>query len=671
MTRVPVKVRRRLDELREQIDYHNYRYYVLDHPVISDAEYDRLLHELERLEAEYPSTVTLESPTQRVGAEPLEAFAAVRHDVPMLSLSNAFDEQAVMDFDRRVRERLGVEEVDYLAEPKLDGLAVSLVYENGVMVRAATRGDGMTGEDVTANARTLRTVPLRLRGSKHPALLEVRGEVILSREGFRKLNETQRAAGEKLYVNPRNAAAGSLRQLDARVTAERPLEAFYYGFGRVDGKLPGTQAEMLERFREWGLRVSPERRVVVGVAGCLDEYRRLEAMRDTLPYDIDGVVYKVNSLAAQMQLGQIARAPRWALAHKFPAAEEMTVVRAIEVQVGRTGAVTPVARLEPVFVGGATVSNATLHNRAEIERLDLRVGDTVVVRRAGDVIPEVVSVVAERRPRGARSYRFPTHCPVCGSHIVYEGEGIIARCSGGLYCSAQRKQSIKHFASRRAMDIEGLGDKLVDQLVESALVRDVADLYALTTEQLEDLERMGAKSAHNIVSAIAASRRTTLARFLFSLGINQVGEATAQALADEFGDLDALMTATAETLMNVPDVGPVVAESISAFFEQPHNRDVIVKLRAAGVTWPTGGRRAGRATGALAGKRFVLTGALDAMTREEAKQRLEALGAKVSSSVSAKTDYVVVGVDPGSKAARAEALGVTMLDEGAFLELIG
>ncbi len=671
MTRVPVKVRRRLDELREQIDYHNYRYYVLDHPVISDAEYDRLLHELERLEAEYPSTVTLESPTQRVGAEPLEAFAAVRHDVPMLSLSNAFDEQAVMDFDRRVRERLGVEEVDYLAEPKLDGLAVSLVYENGVMVRAATRGDGMTGEDVTANARTLRTVPLRLRGSKHPALLEVRGEVILSREGFRKLNETQRAAGEKLYVNPRNAAAGSLRQLDARVTAERPLEAFYYGFGRVDGKLPGTQAEMLERFREWGLRVSPERRVVVGVAGCLDEYRRLEAMRDTLPYDIDGVVYKVNSLAAQMQLGQIARAPRWALAHKFPAAEEMTVVRAIEVQVGRTGAVTPVARLEPVFVGGATVSNATLHNRAEIERLDLRVGDTVVVRRAGDVIPEVVSVVAERRPRGARSYRFPTHCPVCGSHIVYEGEGIIARCSGGLYCSAQRKQSIKHFASRRAMDIEGLGDKLVDQLVESALVRDVADLYALTTEQLEDLERMGAKSAHNIVSAIAASRRTTLARFLFSLGINQVGEATAQALADEFGDLDALMTATAETLMNVPDVGPVVAESISAFFEQPHNRDVIVKLRAAGVTWPTGRRRAGRATGALAGKRFVLTGALDAMTREEAKQRLEALGAKVSSSVSAKTDYVVVGVDPGSKAARAEALGVTMLDEGAFLELIG
>ncbi len=671
MTRVPVKVRRRLDELREQIDYHNYRYYVLDHPVISDAEYDRLLHELERLEAEYPSTVTLESPTQRVGAEPLEAFAAVRHDVPMLSLSNAFDEQAVMDFDRRVRERLGVEEVDYLAEPKLDGLAVSLVYENGVMVRAATRGDGMTGEDVTANARTLRTVPLRLRGSKHPALLEVRGEVILSREGFRKLNETQRAAGEKLYVNPRNAAAGSLRQLDARVTAERPLEAFYYGFGRVDGKLPGTQAEMLERFREWGLRVSPERRVVVGVAGCLDEYRRLEAMRDTLPYDIDGVVYKVNSLAAQMQLGQIARAPRWALAHKFPAAEEMTVVRAIEVQVGRTGAVTPVARLEPVFVGGATVSNATLHNRAEIERLDLRVGDTVVVRRAGDVIPEVVSVVAERRPRGARSYRFPTHCPVCGSHIVYEGEGIIARCSGGLYCSAQRKQSIKHFASRRAMDIEGLGDKLVDQLVESALVRDVADLYALTTEQLEDLERMGAKSAHNIVSAIAASRRTTLARFLFSLGINQVGEATAQALADEFGDLDALMTATAETLMNVSDVGPVVAESISAFFEQPHNRDVIVKLRAAGVTWPTGGRRAGRATGALAGKRFVLTGALDAMTREEAKQRLEALGAKVSSSVSAKTDYVVVGVDPGSKAARAEALGVTMLDEGAFLELIG
>ncbi len=461
MTRVPVKVRRRLDELREQIDYHNYRYYVLDHPVISDAEYDRLLHELERLEAEYPSTVTPESPTQRVGAEPLEAFAAVRHHVPMLSLSNAFDEQAVTDFDRRVRERLGVEEVDYLAEPKLDGLAVSLVYEHGVMVRAATRGDGMTGEDVTANARTLRSVPLRLRGSKHPALLEIRGEVILSREGFRELNEAQRAAGEKLYVNPRNAAAGSLRQLDARVTAERPLEAFYYGFGRVDGKLPGTQAEMLERFREWGLRVSPERRVVVGVAGCLDEYRRLEAVRDTLPYDIDGVVYKVNSLAAQVQLGQIARAPRWALAHKFPAAEEMTVVRAIEVQVGRTGAVTPVARLEPVFVGGATVSNATLHNRAEIERLDLRVGDTVVVRRAGDVIPEVVSVVAERRPRGTRSYRFPTRCPVCGSHIVYEGEGIIARCSGGLYCSAQRKQSIKHFASRRAMDIEGLGDKLV------------------------------------------------------------------------------------------------------------------------------------------------------------------------------------------------------------------
>ncbi len=669
-TPVPARTRQRAAALRKKIEYHNHRYYVLDDPVVSDAQYDRLLRELEDIERQYPSLVTPESPTQRVGAGPRAEFAEVRHEVPMLSLSNAFEDQEVVDFDQRVRERLDVEAVEYLTEPKLDGLAVSLTYRDGVLVRAATRGDGTTGEDVTANARTIRSLPLRLIGAGYPRLLEVRGEVFLSREGFSRLNRAQRSSGQKLYVNPRNAASGSLRQLDSRITAQRALEIFCYASGRVDGELPPTQAELLDRLRGWGLRVSPQRRLVQGAQGCLDAYRALQERRDSLPYEIDGVVYKVNRLDYQQALGHIARAPRWALAHKFPAEEEQTVVRSIEVQVGRTGAVTPVARLEPVFVGGATVSNATLHNRAEIERLDIRRGDTVIVRRAGDVIPEVVRVVRERRVPGARRYRFPAKCPVCASQIVYEGEGIIARCSGGLYCSAQLKESFKHFASRRAMDIEGLGDKIVDQLVERGLVHDVADLYALTLAQLEGLERMARKSAQNLLAAIDKSRRTTLARFLFALGISQVGEATARTLAEEFGDLDALMQAHDEALIEVPDVGPIVAESIVTFFHQPHNREVIAKLRAAGVSWPQAAPRRPRG-GALSGKTFVLTGTLASMTRDEAKERLQALGGKVTGSVSKKTDCVIVGADAGSKAARAEQLGVEMLDEAAFLELIG
>jgi len=663
-------VQKRVLDLREQLAYHNYLYYVLDQPEIPDAEYDRLLRELQDLEAQHPELVTPDSPTQRVGAAPLKAFDEVRHEVPMLSLANAFDEEEVEAFDRRARERLEVAALVYTAEPKLDGLAVSLLYRDGVLERGATRGDGTTGENVTANLRTLGSVPLRLRGEGWPAQLEVRGEVVMTRAGFEELNRRQIKRGEKTFVNPRNAAAGSLRQLDSRVTAERPLELYCYGIGLVEGaELPGRHSERLAQLREWGLRVTSLVQVVEGVAGCLDYYRDMQAKRDALPFDIDGVVYKVDDLAQQEALGFVSRAPRWALAHKFPAQEEMTRLLEVEWQVGRTGALTPVARLEPVFVGGVTVTNATLHNQDEIERKDIHLGDTVIVRRAGDVIPEVVGAVASKRPKGARRPHLPEHCPVCGSEVERpEGEAV-ARCTGGLYCAAQRRESVKHFASRRAMDIEGLGDKLVDQLDEKGLIRDLSDLYHLHKDQLSSLDRMGEKSAENLLEALEKSKGTTLARFIFALGIRQVGEATAQALAAHFGGIEALQDADAEALEAVPDVGPVVAHSIRAFFHEKHNRQVIGKLIAAGVHWPAVAR-APQGEAPLAGKTVVITGTLAAMTRDQAKERLQALGAKVSGSVSAKTSFVVAGESAGSKLDKAQALGVEVWDEARLLELL-
>jgi DNA ligase (NAD+) len=677
---IPKKVAQCAAALREQVDYHNYRYYVLDDPEISDAEFDKLFRELQQLEHDHPALITPDSPTQRVGAAPLTAFGEVKHVIPMLSLDNAFSEEEVRSFDRRVREGIEKDEVHYAAEPKLDGLAVSLLYENGVLAKAATRGDGYTGEDITRNVRTIASVPLRLRGKGYPQTLEVRGEVYMTKKGFRELNERQAEKDEKIFANPRNAAAGSLRQLDSRITAQRPLEICCYGVGQVEGgSLAEHHSAILEQLLEWGLRVSPERALVNGVEGCLDYFAAMAAKRAALSYEIDGVVYKVDSLAQQRRLGFVARAPRWAVAHKFPAEEVMTKVLDIQVQVGRTGALTPVARLEPVAVAGVTVSNATLHNEDEVHRKDVRVGDTVIVRRAGDVIPEVVSVVKEQRPSGTHIFHLPKHCPVCGSAVVrVEGEAA-ARCSGGLYCAAQRKEAIRHFASRRAMDIEGLGDKLVEQLLEQGLIKDVADLYELKVEQVAGLERMGDKSAENLLNALNKSKNTTLQRFLFALGIREVGEATAQALARYFGELDVIADADADALQEVPDIGPVVAQQIAAFFHERHNRDVIKKLRSAGVKIAAGignAVAAGKAASIdvslpLAGKTFVLTGTLAAMSRDEAKQRLQALGAKVTGSVSSKTDFVVAGEEPGSKLDKARELSVDVLDERQFLKLIG
>jgi len=665
-----VKIKQRINELREQIDHHNYLYYVLDSPEIPDAEYDRLLRELQELENENPELITPDSPTQRVGAKPLSEFGEVKHEIPMLSLSNAFDDEEVLGFDRRARDRLKVDEIEYAVEPKLDGLAISLLYEDGRLTRGATRGDGTTGEDVTQNVRTIEAIPLKLRGKGYPKRLEVRGEVIMTKDGFAKLNEAQRKSDAKLFANPRNAAAGSLRQLDSKVTASRPLSFYCYGVGLVDGaELPDRHTETLKQLREWGVRINPETRVVEGIQGCLEYYATMQDKRESLDYEIDGLVYKVNRVDQQEALGFVSRAPRWAIAHKFPAQEEMTTLIGIDVQVGRTGALTPVARLEPVHVGGVTVSNATLHNQDEIERLDARVGDTVIIRRAGDVIPQVVSVVISKRKGNPKKYHLPKKCPVCGSDTVrHEGEAV-TYCTGGLFCAAQRKQAIKHFASRRAMDIDGLGDKLVDQLVDEEYIYDAADLYSLSEAQLVQLERMAEKSAQNLIQALDNSRATTLPRFIYALGIHDVGEATARALSMHFGSLDAVMQADEQTLMAVPDIGPVVADSIRRFFKQKHNREVIKKLLKAGIEWPDI-----EVTSAeelpLQGKTFVLTGTLSSMSRDEAKAALMALGAKVTGSVSKKTDYVVVGEDPGSKADKAEQLGIEMLDEKAFQQLI-
>ncbi len=669
MTDPTAAVQDEMTELAREIERHNYLYYVKDAPVLPDAEYDRLLRRLEALERQYPQLAADDSPTRRVGGRADDGFAEVLHAVPMLSLGNAFSDSEVGEFDERVRRRLEVDAVEYAVEPKLDGLAVSLRYRSGRLELAATRGDGRSGEQVTANARTIRSIPLRLLGDAPPPLLEVRGEVLMSRAGFAALNRHQDETGGKRYANPRNAAAGSLRQLDPAITAQRPLEFYAYGVGQVEGaELPSTHAGVLDMLGALGVRVNAERRVVTGLDGLLAAHADLLARRDALPYEIDGVVYKVNDLRLQERLGFVSRAPRWALAHKFPAQEELTVVEAIDVQVGRTGALTPVARLRPVFVGGVTVSNATLHNRDEIARLDVRVGDTVTVRRAGDVIPEVVGVLLERRPADSVPWVFPTSCPVCQSDVVSEEGGAISRCSGGLFCRAQVTESIKHFASRRALDIEGLGNKLVEQLVDAGHVANVADLFRLDAGTLGGLERMGEKSAANLVAAIDRARRTTLPRFLFALGIPQIGETTASRLASHFGDLEAIVEADQETLETVPDIGPIVARNVVEFFAQQHNREVIDALLASGVKWPPVERI--EADARFDGKTFVLTGTLSTMSRTEARERLAGLGAKVTSSVSAKTDYLVAGADPGSKLDKAERLGVEVLDESALLEML-
>ena len=668
----PKQARERADRLRAQIEHHNYRYYVLDDPEISDAEYDQLFRELLELESRHPEIITPDSPSQRVGARPRAEFAPVAHKAPMLSLNNAFSEEDVAAFDRRAREGLALESVEYVTEPKFDGLAISLRYVQGAFAQGATRGDGYTGEDVTPNLRTIRSIPLRLRGRAVPKALEVRGEALMYRRDFEQLNERQRGRGDKEFANPRNAAAGSLRQLDSHVTASRPLRFFAYGVAEIEGRpLPALHSELLAWLDSLGLPVCPERKVVHGVSGLIEYYEALGSRRQSLSYDIDGVVYKVNSLAQQQQLGFVARAPRFAIAHKFPAEEAETVVLDIDVQVGRTGALTPVARLKPVFVGGATVTNATLHNEDELRRKDIRIGDAVIVRRAGDVIPEVVRALTERRPRDAREFRMPACCPVCGSGVVKLLDEAVARCTGGLVCAAQRKQSILHFASRRALDIEGLGDKLVDQLVDSPFVKTPADLYRLDVSALADLERMGEKSARNIIAAIDRSRNTTLERFIFALGIRNVGEATARDLARHFGGIERLLNADEQELQQVQDIGPVVAMSITRFFTEPHNREVINQLRKGGVRWTEHSGAPKRPAGALAGKTFVLTGTLPNLSRDEAKTLIEAHGGKVSGSVSAKTDYVVAGSDPGTKLDRAQELRIHVIDETELTELVG
>lgn len=663
-----------VDALRKQIEFHNHRYYVLDDPLISDAEWDALLRELRELEAQHPELISLDSPTQRVGGAVSDEFASVRHRLPMLSLDNAFSDDEVVAFDRRVRERLELENdapaVTYSAEPKLDGLAISVIYEHGKLVRAATRGDGTTGEDVTANVRTIRSLPLVLQG-RAPALLEARGEVFMPRAGFERLNRLAGDRGEKVFANPRNAAAGSLRQLDPAITAKRPLDIFFYALGGVEGaEIPMTHTATLAWIKELGLRVSSEIAQVQGASGCLGYFSALQRRRASLGYDIDGVVYKVDALAAQAQLGFLSRAPRWAVAHKFPAEEAVTQVRDVEFQVGRTGALTPVARLVPVAVGGVTVSNATLHNMDEIERKDVRVGDTVVVRRAGDVIPEVARVIFERRPSSARAVVLPDQCPVCGAAVRREADAAVARCTGDFSCKAQRKERLRHFAARRALDIEGLGEKLIEQLVDAQLVTTPADIFALTREQLVSMERMGEKSADNVLAAIEHAKTTTLARFLFALGIREVGEATAVALARHFGTLEALMDAGLEQIQQVPDVGPVVAAQLVEFFGRPENQTVIRQLRLAGVQWPAAEPRAAVTDQPLAGLSFVLTGTLQSLSRDAAEDALRALGARAAGSVSKKTSYLIAGADAGSKLAKAESLGVPILDEAALLAIL-
>lgn len=668
-------IEQQITQLRTTLRHHEYLYHVLDTPEIPDAEYDRLMAELRSLEDAHPELITPDSPTQRVGAAPLSEFTQVRHEVPMLSLDNAFDEASYLAFNKRVQDRLkSAEAITFCCELKLDGLAVSLLYEDGVLVRAATRGDGTTGENITANVRTIRSIPLKLRGENIPRRLEVRGEVFLPQAGFEKINEEARRTGGKIFANPRNAAAGSLRQLDPRITAKRPLTFFCYSVGLLEGgELPASHHARLQQFKEWGLPVSDRIRLCNTPEEVLAFYHQIEAERPKLGFDIDGVVIKVDSLALQETLGFVARAPRWAVAFKFPAQEQMTFVRDVEFQVGRTGAITPVARLEPVQVAGVLVSNATLHNADEIERLGLRIGDRVVIRRAGDVIPQVVGVVESERPENTSEIVFPTHCPVCGSDVErVEGEAV-ARCTGGLICGAQRKEALKHFVSRRALDVDGMGDKIIDQLVEKEYVHTPADLFQLTAGKLTGLDRMGPKSAQNVVDALEKAKETTFARFLYALGIREVGEATAAGLAAHFGTLDALIAASIEDLQKVPDVGIVVATHTFNFFAEESNREVIRQLtEEAGVHWPAPVIiKAEEIDSPFAGKTVVLTGSLSIMSRDDAKARLVALGAKVAGSVSKKTDLVIAGEAAGSKLVKAQELGIDVIDEAEMIRLLG
>ncbi len=665
------KIQLRIDGLRQQLRRHSYLYYVQDDPEISDSEYDRLYRELQQLEEDNPELVTHDSPTQRVGAKPLDSFSQIQHRMPMLSLDNVFSEEELQAFYKRVQDRLdSTGSVEFAVEPKLDGLAISIVYEKGELVQAATRGDGRTGEDVTQNIRTVQSVPLRLMGDDYPDVLEIRGEVFMPKAGFDELNRLAREKGEKTFVNPRNAAAGSLRQLDPEITAQRSLAMYCYSAGVVEGfDLPETHSEILQQIKCWGFPVCKESKVVEGVSGCIDFYNDILQRRDQLAYDIDGVVYKVNQLSLQNELGFVARAPRWAIAHKFPAQEEMTKILDVDFQVGRTGALTPVARLEPVFVGGVTVSNATLHNMDEVKRKDIHIGDKVIVRRAGDVIPEVARVVISARPNDVKKIYLPQQCPVCGSDVEHAEDEAVARCSGGLFCKAQRTEAIKHYASRKAMDIDGLGDKLAEQLVEAGLINTVADLYHLDIQAVAALERMAEKSANNLIEAIANSMQPTLAKFIYALGIREVGETTASSLADAFENIEALAEADEESLKQVSDVGPVVAQHVVHFFSQPHNLEVIDQLMQSGISFKQ--RVVSTVVNEqLKGKTFVITGTLHSMTRDQAKEKILAAGAKVTGSVSAKTDYLLAGEKAGSKLSKAEKLGVTVINELQLAELL-
>lgn len=672
MVPVDKAIKARAAQLRDQLNFHNTQYYVYDNPHISDAEYDELFHALRAIEENHPQLWSADSPTQRVGAAPLAGFASVIHGAPMLSLGNAFGDDDVHDFDRKVKERLELDEaiVEYVGELKLDGLAVSLRYENGLFVRGATRGDGSSGEDITQNLRTINTIPLRIQGNNIPQLIEIRGEVFISLAGFAEMNAKAGERGDKLYANPRNAAAGSLRQLDSKITASRPLSIYCYAVGLIEGQqLPDTHMGMLDKLAEYGFPVNDKRQCVAGPQGCLDYYRKMMAGRAALPYEIDGIVYKVNRLDWQGELGQVSRSPRWAIAHKFPAQERSTILHDVIFQVGRTGAITPVARLDPVVVGGVTVSNATLHNMDEVRRKDVRSGDTVLVRRAGDVIPEVVRVVLEKRPAHSVAVEPPSNCPVCNTAIVQPDDGAVARCPAGLFCSAQRKQAVVHFASRYALDIEGLGDKLIEQLVDGGHLETVDQLFSLDKEHLAGLERMGEKSAQNLVDAVQKSKQTTLARFIYAVGIREVGVATAANLAAFYGDFEALMQADVAALEQVPDVGPIVARHIGAFFSAPQNRNTIAGLLAAGISWPVLEPVAAIDL-TLQGTTYVITGTLSGMTREEAKLQLQMRGAKVSGSVSKKTTGLIAGEAAGSKLAKAQSLGVPVLDEAALLVLL-
>ena len=669
---IPKSSKAEAAQLRQALSEHNYHYYVLDDPLVTDQEYDRLFRRLQQLELEHPGLVTPDSPTQRVGSEPASHFESVTHEVAMLSLDNAFDEEEMLAFDRRLRDKLDRDSaLAYCAEPKLDGLAVSLLYEAGELVRAATRGDGRSGENITANARTIASIPLRLIGDNLPRRIEVRGEVYMELEGFAALNRSQQQDGGKVFANPRNAAAGSLRLLDSRITASRPLTFCSYGTGLCEGvELPPGQYQQMQFLRAIGIPISRQIELLDSIDDCLDSYQRILAQRDELAFDIDGVVFKLDDIEQQREAGFVSRAPRWAIAYKFPAQEVMTRLLDVDFQVGRTGALTPVARLEPVAVGGVMVSNATLHNMDEIERKDIRIGDIVILRRAGDVIPEIVAPVIQQREGKLKRPRMPSRCPVCNSEVIQQSGQAAYRCVGGLVCAAQRKEAIKHYASRKAMDIEGLGDKLVEQMVEQGMIESVADLYHLELEQVAGLERMAEKSAQNLLQALEQTRTTSLARFIYALGIREVGEATAEALAGHFGNLEVIMDADVESLQQVEDVGPVVAENIRHFFDQQRNRDIIDQLLDQGVNWPAIDLSHRQLDQSLAGKTYVISGTLNGYSRDQAASLLKARGAKVSGSVSSKTSALIGGENPGSKLARAEALGVEVLDQAGFESLI-